>query len=271
MIYIRSDISYIRKQYFPEESENIFFEILLPKTKGILVGIIYRSPNQNSFLELLSKNFPSIDKDKKETYILGNFDINIYENNKYKVHENDILCTKFASATAKEYHPFCRMQGLKQLTQCPTRQTCSTAALIDHLLTGFLSRVSQKGVTNIGFSDYQLPFCKRKNSKLKICFFQKYIKFRSLQNYRTGDYKKSLRQLVFPNYENVDDVSTTYSDFFQKIMIVIDKIAPYKTKKVKRNTQKRIDGEGLEKLNSRDKLFQKFKTSRLHTDKELLN
>ena len=40
--FIRSDTSYIQRQYFPEEIENIFFEILLPKTKPIVVGIIYR-------------------------------------------------------------------------------------------------------------------------------------------------------------------------------------------------------------------------------------
>ena len=41
--YIRSDISHIQKQYFHKEIENIFFEvleILLPKTKSIVVGII---------------------------------------------------------------------------------------------------------------------------------------------------------------------------------------------------------------------------------------
>ena len=30
--YIRSDISYVQKQFFPNVIENIFFEILLPKT-----------------------------------------------------------------------------------------------------------------------------------------------------------------------------------------------------------------------------------------------
>ena len=68
--YVRSDISYIQKQYFLKVIENIFFEILLPKTKPIVVGIIHRSPSQNSFLEILNKNFPSIDIDAKETYIL---------------------------------------------------------------------------------------------------------------------------------------------------------------------------------------------------------
>ena len=52
-------------------------------------------------------------------------------------------------------------------------------------------------------------------------------------------------------------------------MIGIDKTAPFKIKRVKGNTQKWFDGEVLEKLNSRDKPFQKSKKSRLHIDKEL--
>ena len=52
-------------------------------------------------------------------------------------------------------------------------------------------------------------------------------------------------------------------------MTVIDKIAPYKSKQVKGNTQKWFDGEVLEKSNLRNKLFKKFKKSRLHIDKEL--
>ena len=90
-----------------------------------------------------------------------------------------------------------------------------------------------------------------------------------MKNYRADDYKKSLGQLVFPNYEVFDDVNAAYSNFFQKIMTVIDKIAPFKIKRVKGNTQKWFDGEVLEKLNSRDKPFQKFEKSRLHIDEEL--
>ena len=68
--YIRSDLSYIQKQYFLEEIENICFEILLPKTKSIMVGIIYRLPSQNNFLEILNKSIPSIDTDVKKSYIV---------------------------------------------------------------------------------------------------------------------------------------------------------------------------------------------------------
>ena len=86
----------------------------------------------------------------------------------------------------------------------------------------------------------------------------------------TGDYyKEALQQIDFPNFENLGDVNEAYSNFFQKLMTVIDKIAPCKSKRVKGNTQKWFDGEVLEKLNLRNKLFNKFKKSRLHIDNEL--
>ena len=43
--YIRSDISYVQKDFFPNVIKNIFFEILLPKTSPITVGILYRPPS----------------------------------------------------------------------------------------------------------------------------------------------------------------------------------------------------------------------------------
>ena len=71
-----------------------------------MVGIIDRSPTKNNFLKTLNKNYPCIDTDAKETYNLGDFNINMYENNKYIVHENNTVCTKFASADTKKYHLF---------------------------------------------------------------------------------------------------------------------------------------------------------------------
>ena len=52
-------------------------------------------------------------------------------------------------------------------------------------------------------------------------------------------------------------------------MTVTDKIAPYRNKRIKGNTQKWFDGEVLAKLNAKDTLFKNFKKSRLNIDKEL--
>ena len=108
-----------------------------------------------------------------------------------------------------------------------------------------------------------------KISHLKTGGIHKYLNFCSFENHTVDSWKKGLKQLDFPNYETFHDVNFAYSNFFQKIMTVIDKIAPYRNKWIKRNPQKWFDSEVLEKLNARDKLFNKFKKSRLNIDKEL--
>ena len=128
-------VSYVQKNFFPNVIKNIFFKILLPKTTPITVGIMYRPPSQTNFLEILNMTFEKVDTDKKE------------------------ISSKFLSHDVKNYHQFCTMHGLKQLTQSLTRVTCSTSTLIDHILTSAPSRVSQK---DHGVSDQVLIFCTRK-------------------------------------------------------------------------------------------------------------
>ena len=55
-------------------------------------------------------------------------------------------------------------------------------------------------------------------------------------------------------------------------MSVIDiKLAPFKTKRVKVNSQEWFDGEVLESIAIRDKLFKKFKRSQLNVHKKIYN
>ena len=120
---------------------------------------------------------------------------------------------KFASACAKKYHQFCNMHGLRQPIQFLTGITFSK----------FLQRDSQKGVINIGLSDHHLVFCTTKFSKFKRTGVHKYINFHSLKHHRANDHTKCLRLIVFPSYGILDDVNAEHSDFFQKILIVIEK------------------------------------------------
>ena len=52
-------------------------------------------------------------------------------------------------------------------------------------------------------------------------------------------------------------------------MEVIDKVAPVKNKRVKRNSQELFDNEILEKLIIRDKLFKKHRKARLYVEKKI--
>ena len=82
-------------------------------------------------------------------------------------------------------------------------------------------------------------------------------------------YKEALKQLDFLNYKTFDDVNRFYSNFIQKIMTIINKIASYKNKSVQGNTQNWFDNKVLEKFNVRGKLFKKIKKFRLVIDREL--
>ena len=153
--YIKAEIAYDRKSDFSDEIENVFLNILLPKSKPILVGIIYKPPDQTDFINKFSiaidntKNFNS-----NETYILGdlNFDL-------LKIEETFYI---------RKYKEFCQMYGLKQLINQPTRITENTATLLDHILTNSKDRISQYGIINTGLSDHQLIYCTRKVSREKF-------------------------------------------------------------------------------------------------------
>ena len=78
------------------------------------------------------------------------------------------------------------------------------------------------------------------------------------------NFERELNNIAFPNYKEFSDVNC--SDLVNKIIQVINNIAPYKTIRVKNQSNEWFDGEFAEQISNRDKLFKKFKTSKLHLD-----
>ena len=136
------------------------------------------------------------------------------------------------SPEVKNYFQFCSLHGLEQLIKSPTRVTCSTSSLIDYILTTFPERVSQQGIIDVGLSDCQLIYCTWKISRTKLGTLNQ-ITFSSLKNYNSVAYNKALGKVCFPDYENFSDENKAYESFIQKLMRVIDKLASFKTKRVK--------------------------------------
>ena len=74
-LYIRNDLSFnIRNDLQTMSIESVWIDILLPKTRPILVGSVYRPPNQQDFLDEFEQQLKRIDIDQ-ECYILGDFNI----------------------------------------------------------------------------------------------------------------------------------------------------------------------------------------------------
>ena len=185
----------------------LFIEIFLPKTMPMTVGMVYPPPSQTSFLEIMNEHFYKLDAINKETYILGDFNVNLYLNNKYVFEKCPTTVSNAFPYDVRKYQKFCNFFSLKQLVSCPTRISRSSSTIIDHILTSYPHRVSQKEIIDIVISDHQLIFCTRK-------------------------------------------------------------IAPCKTKRVKDNSKEWFDSVASEGINDRDKLFKKFKKSRLPLDQK---
>ena len=75
-------------------------------------------------------------------------------------------------------------------------------------------------------SDHQLILSTRKIYRIKTGGDHKYLNFSSLKNYTIYYNKETLKQVDFPDYENFGNVNDAYSNYFQKLMTIIDKIDP---------------------------------------------
>ena len=220
--YIRNDISFNVRGDFSNEIENIFLDIFLPKTRPILIGILYRPPDQSGFLDKLSSTISKTSCfNNQEVYILGDLNINLINTQKSHI-PNGI----------KRYREFCSLHGLKQLITSPTRITENSSSLLDHILTNSTDRVSQSGVVDTSLSDHQLIYCTRKISRIKFNA-HKYIRIRSLKNYNQSLFLEKLNEINFPDYSKFETVNDAYSDFVGKVTSVIDQIAPMKEIRVK--------------------------------------
>ena len=86
--YVRADLCFNRRNVFSNSIENVFFDLLIPKLKPLSIGIFYRPPNVNTFLETFVNHLKLIDLKQTEVYFLGDFNINVLVNDQFVLKEN---------------------------------------------------------------------------------------------------------------------------------------------------------------------------------------
>ena len=154
------------------------------------------------------------------------------------------------------------------MINCPTRTTCNTSTLIDHILTNSQDNISQSGVIDTAISDHNMIYCTRKILKAK-CNKHKELTFRSLGNYSVDIYKQTLERALFPNYDNFHNPDIAYNDFISRLDCVVNAVATFKTIRVKNKISEWFDGDIADKKHTRDKLYKRFKLTKLHVDEEI--
>ena len=134
-LYQHHDLCFNIKNIFSNSIEHVFFKILIPKVKPIAIGIFYRPPNENDFLNIFSNEFQQIDSKTNGIYLLRDFNINLLQNGKFILKENQSYKLKSSSsALVNTYKDFYQKILLTEIIKEPTRITSSTSTLLDHIL-----------------------------------------------------------------------------------------------------------------------------------------
>ena len=101
--------------------------------------------------------------------------------------------------------------SLHQLMKVPTRVTCNSAAIIDHILASYPERITEQGIIEVRLSDHQLVFCTRKIFRIKRGT-HKHIKFCSFKHCSADLFKETLAGIDFPSYQHFNDANQAYDD-----------------------------------------------------------
>ena len=120
---IRTDIH----AYEDEVMESLFIEIVRPHERNVIVGIIYRPPNQNvnDFVIRMNDVLGKISRDNEICYLMGDFNLNLLNN------QNHNATVKFLDGLYS--HLFFPLITL------PFRITSDTATLIDNIFSHHVS------------------------------------------------------------------------------------------------------------------------------------
>lgn len=153
-----ADLSRSKKNLFPEEIENILFEILLPRTKAITVRITYWPPKQ--FPTNSEWTFCQTRNSEKRVIHSWWLWYKLNQNQNYSGCKSNTFVSATVSNDNKNNLQFCRIFGLTQMIKSPNRITCSSTSLIDHILASLPERIFQESVINV-------IYCHRKISRNK--------------------------------------------------------------------------------------------------------
>ena len=244
-IYVRKDLSFnIRNDLDHTELEAKWIELFLPKSKPILVGVIYRPPSQQNFYTILDVVCSSSsDFLQYETFLLGDFN-------------TDVSCPR-TIPLVQCFNSFINMFNFTKVINEPTRICSTSSTTIDLILVSDCHKISQSGVIHTAFSDHCMVYCTRKVTKSFIGSHNNII-LRSLKNYNKDDFQAKLLSVDWNSVILSDNVNDAWFSFKKLFLSAIDSIAPLKQIRIKQRSNPWMNANILQAINDRDKAFHKY-------------
>ena len=220
-IYCRESLNFIEQEDLMNANESVWIKINRTRCKPLIIGNVYRPPDQpvDIFLDNLNDSLSRIDS-TNDKVLLGDFNIDFSVQQK---NANFSLKRRLRGIT--------EAFNLKQLIKEPTRVTEHSETLIDLVVTNANHKFVESGVFDLGLSDHSLVYCVLKSGRPRVA--PKTIEYRSYKNYNKDSFNEDLKNIpwhvVFNNTDNLDDCVNTWNKLF---LDVVGAHAPTKTRRV---------------------------------------
>ena len=197
--------------------ECIWIEVWVKSSKPILVGNLYRPPDNSDYLpedfnNRFEKMLYNVNSEDKETLLLGDFNCDYS-----KAHKNQSLKSTMASF------------GLHQQVTTPTRIDETSQSMIDLVLTNMPHNICKTVVLESCLSDHHLVGTVRKLNSLR--FSPRLITCRNYKNYEKENLNKDLKEAPWNQVLKSHDAEIAYNAFESILTKVFDKHAPVTQKK----------------------------------------
>ena len=252
-LYIGRDYDYTEKPemtVMTEYLECIFVEVacVSNKTKqNILIGVVYRPPNTDMtrFTEHITQIIKSMKTDKKQCYIMGDFNINLLN---YDTHQEtrDYVDTMFSNACIP-------------LISRPTRITPTTATLIDNIYSNDLMGNNNQinGILYADISDHLPIFVlTKRTSDLNDDII---IETRKQNESTIHTFRCLVDNICWQHVYACDDPDESYRIFLEKNSLVYDEAFPIIKRKVRQSKCKPWITKGIKNsIKTKHKLYKKY-------------
>ena len=264
-LFVKEDLSAIERPdicVIDPNIEAIFIEIpnemFCGKKNNVVIGTIYRPPNTDlhSFIQKLNDILSNLKLEKKQIYLMGDFNINILESSSH------LLTAEFIETIySHSFFP---------LITKPTRLQGNSATLIDNIFCNDITNLNMvNGILYTDISDHFPVFSidrKREHTNRNHTPVQERIYSQKNINM----FRDCLNQTDWSDVMSNNEGQSSFSCFYQKFCDIYDQAFP--TKVLKCNYTNKIVWltNGLKKsIQIKNKLYIRCKKSKLPHDLQL--
>ena len=139
------------------------------------------------------------------------------------------------------------------LLRIKTRVTDNTATTLDLIMTNNHGKVNQSGVIPLSMSDHYLVYCTwGKKCAMSEKDFHKYKLLRNYKHFDVSSYAEDVSQTSWDDIERCKDVNSAYGFFEEKLMDLIDKHAPLKKQRIRKQESPWMNSDIIELIRKRN-------------------